>query len=822
MHPALLFALAPIVAFGQDAPPPLGTGTPCPVDLDLRGAQVGSLVAGDTRDPAGAEAARKAWEAHLEPLAGAGAVRILLPEGTERARMLLAAGQAVKARFPGMRLFVAYQPGAAPILDEDAWGAVDGGALVPADLGTEPGRWSGLLAAAQAQFPGRPWTLWAPSDPGAIAGQLLGDGGRLEVPAGTPTARLAQSLPRVRADMEGGFGDITLRPRGSGQALRWVFRNQAWSPVPVPVERNEVQVVDREAYDVGALLSRVRATGMRSLAAVRTTRSAVTVDLHFQGEGGSADLGYLFEGFEKAGEPEELLRKELRFNGVKANLGGGAQFPVIEARTSVAAPVALALTERYRYSDGGPAGPGRRNLRFDPVDRDPLLYTGELTVDEASGRILEERSSRSGLPGIVRSEHRVITYGEPAPGIWRIVRIHTSERWVATGGVSQVLRDIAYSGCRFNDPDFDGAREAARAGNGSILRNTLEGYRYFVKQADGSRVVEAKASSRAKAVGGMILVVPGMEPPVFPLAGFMMFDFNALDRGIQYSLVTAGIWNNLNVTVPRAFLGLDLTSQVVLSLLGGTERPVKDARQEDKDGVERRTQTLDLGLGRDLGAGFRLEALGNFTHDAFSDAKEHKYRTPGFLNPPSGWTLLGSAQLTWQHKGFQLRSKYGEGRRPKGSFGAPGDVQPLAGEGRITRWEGAAGYDVEPAKGVWLNTEVGFGGGRSFDRFCPLSFDGRVSGIKPYAVVADRMVHGGVSLAFPTGPSLRLTLGLNHGRAHSMTDQKTYGFTGMKVAGDLPGFWWFTTVRVDLGIGLQSDVKGVRTVNGMITFLHLF
>ena len=78
--------------------------------------------------------------------------------------------------------------------------------------------------------------------------------------------------------------------------------------------------------------------------------------------------------------------------------------------------MALTLTERYRYEDGGPAGPGRRILRFRPVDKDPLLFEGELTVLEESGRIQEERSSRSNLPGIVRSETRTLTYGEPRPG----------------------------------------------------------------------------------------------------------------------------------------------------------------------------------------------------------------------------------------------------------------------------------------------------------------------------------------------------------------------------------------------------------------------
>ena len=118
-------------------------------------------------------------------------------------------------------------------------------------------------------------------------------------------------------------------------------------------------------------------------------------------------------------------------------------------------------------------------------------------------------------------------------------------------------------------------------------------------------------------------------------------------------------------------------------------------------------------------------------------------------------------------------------------------------------------YDRALGRGFWINTTLGHAGGKGFDRFQSIDFDGRVSGIKPNALVADRMTYGGVNLVLPAAPGYRLTLGLDHGEAHAMTDQKTYGFSGLlHVAGDLPGFWWFTTLRVDLGAGLQSDVKG--------------
>ncbi|GLH71512.1 hypothetical protein GETHLI_00140 [Geothrix limicola] len=806
----------------QEPLPPIQVSVPEPRTLDLRQADAAALLPGEHRDPARLEAVARAWRPLLQPIDTAPGIRLLLPAGPERLQLLLAASQALRARNPKVRIYVAFQPELGPVMDELAWGAVDGGVLLPSDLGADGARWRGLLTQAQNAFPGRPWFLWVPADPGALTAQLLGDGGRLILPANGPGAALAQELPPGYTEVEGGLGDLTLRKGSGGAAYRRIFRDGTWVPAPLPADRHEVQVQGQELYDLGGLLARMRATQLRDKSAIRTAQATVDVNLHIQSEGGAGDLGFRFQGFEKVGTPEELLRKEVRFNGVRANLSESAQLPILESRTSAAPPIALTLTERYRYADGGPAGAGKRRVRFKPVDDDPLLFEGELTVDEGSGRILHEQSQRSNLPGLVRSERRELSYGEPAPGLWRVMRIHTAERWIVSGGTVQVLRDLEYRGFSINDAGYDEALASARAGQGSILQNTPDGYRYFVKQADGSRKLESKASSRVKGVGGMILIQPGGDPPVAPLGGYLFSDFNALDRGIQYSLFTAAVFNMGSLLVPRALLDLDLSLAGTLSLLGGTERPVKDGKQLDVDGVQRRSQNLELGLGHDLGAGFRVELKAQLTHDAFSDPREDKYKTQGFLNPPSGLTHLGGAALSWQYEGFHLQGSYLKGSRPEGSYGAPGAIQAVPNEGRLVRWDTRAMFDRQLGHGIWFSAHAGRAGGEGFDRFQPLSFEGRVSGIKPYAVVADRMTYGGFDVAFPTGPNLRLTLGLDHGQAHSLTDLKTYGFSGLKVAGDLPGFWWFTTIRVDLGAGLQSDVKGVKTVNGSIAFLHLF
>ncbi len=820
MHPALPALIVCLAA--PAAVPLLQVGAPEPVLLDLRRVDLARLVPGDLRDPAAAEAARQAWGELTAPLARAASVRVALPSRGERLPLLLAASQALKAQWPERPLYVAYDPEAEPLMDEAAWGAVDGGALMPEDLGSDPLAWRDRLMHAQERFPGRPWFLWAPRDPGGLASVLLGDGGRLVVPAGGAAARLAARLDPAFGDVEGGQDVLTLRARKPRREQTWRFVAGEWAPSGPMGPRNEVEVTAEAPYDVPELLARVRATQLRDRAALRTLEAAVDYELHFQGERGSGDLGFTFLGFERLGEPEELLRREVRLNGVRAKLGGDFQLPLVESRSSVAIPVALTLTERYRYEDGGPEGPGRRRLRFAPVDGDALLFAGELMVEESTGRILEERSRREGLPGVVRSESRVLTYGELAPGIWRVVKSSSRERWALGRGTVQVHRTLTYRNPKVNAPGFEAARAAARAGDGSILRQTPEGFRYYVKQADGSRRIEEKVRTRGRAWGGLVVVDPQLDIPVLPLAGLALWDFDAFGRGIQYNVLTAVLYNQGSLMVPNIGLGVDLSASATLMAFKGDERPSQGGRELDRDAVSRRSQMLRIGLGRDLGRGFRLSAEGRFQHDAFGEARDEDTRTPGFLPPPSGWTRLTTGTLSWQGGGFQARGFYGTGQRPAGSFGLPEAPQAIAEGGRFRRYGGALGYDHDLGGGLWLNAGAGLVAGRGFDRFESVDVSEFVQGIRAHALATDRVHHADLRFVVPTGPRLRLTLGLEHARARSLEDGRVHAFTGATLAGDLPGFGWFTTVRVDLGIGLQSPIAGTKGASGTIALLRLF
>jgi hypothetical protein len=818
--------LPAVLCLALPAQAPLRVGAGPPPTLDLDGTAAADWLPRDARDPAQVEAARRAWTARIAPLRGARAVRILPPAGPDRVPVLLAAAQALRAQDPAVTLYLGFRPGAGPVLDETAWGAVQGGALTPADLGPDPGLWRQRLMAAQEQFPGRPWTLWPATDPGALLAALLGDGGRVVVPPGGPGARLAELLPPGFTEVEGGPGDLTLR-RPDGQSRRWTYTAGGWLPAPLPDEAHGVRVTARETYDVGALLARMRAAQWADQRRVRTRTGRLAVDLHLQGEQGpGVDLGFRFRFFEAAGEPEEDVQEQVRVNGVKANLGPGLQLPIVESRAALAPPVGLALTERYRYRDGGPGGPGRRWLRFQPADRDPLQFTGTLLVQEDSGRVLEEHSERSGLPGTVKSERRVLTYGEAGGGSWRVVRAAGSERWLLAGQVTQVQRTLTYADFRTDDPGFPAERQAARASNATMMRQTVDGTRYFNPQKDGTRKVEDRPRSSGRALGVVALVDPALPLPVVPLAGLAYLDFNALDRGIQVNVLTAVVFNSLQATAPLG-AGFDLSADSTSLFLTTTERPIVQGRLQDRDGVGRRYATLNLTLGHDLGWDLRLDGSTRFEQDSFAQPTETGYRTPGFVLPPSGVTRELRGRLSWQRGGLQLAGYYGQGRRPDGVYGAPGELQGVPDQGRFRRWGGHSGYDRALATGGWGHLEAGWAGGTGFDRFKALGLGGlggdvRIAGLRTGAVSADRLTYAKAGLVFPSAPGLRLTLGLDQAWFRLLDDPRAHAFTGLGVAGDLPGFGWFTTVRVDLGVGLLSDLPGARSVNGFVALLRVF
>jgi hypothetical protein len=310
--------------------PFLKVGAPTPPALDLKNADPQSLVPKNDLNEAEIETIRLAWAKIIQPYINETIIQIKLPNNDERLVLLQAACQALKAQNPAIAIYLAYDENAPPSWDENFWGPLDGGALAPEDLPGGPETWMDTFIKALSQLPARPWTIWCPSDPGAETSLLLGSGALLVVPPGGPTAVLANSILNGMDVMEGRRGQLTLKSQSTSREVHWQFSNSAWRIAAQEEERTTVVVEGKADYDVQALLARVRATQLRDSAALLTQESKLTINIHAQtGRGMGGDLGYEFSSFEKAGEPEEFLQERVLLNGVRANLAGELQLPII-------------------------------------------------------------------------------------------------------------------------------------------------------------------------------------------------------------------------------------------------------------------------------------------------------------------------------------------------------------------------------------------------------------------------------------------------------------------------------------------------------------
>ena len=111
-----------------------------------------------------------------------------------------------------------------------------------------------------------------------------------------------------------------------------------------------------------------------------------------------------------------------------------------------------------------------------------------------------------------------------------------------------VERGIRFDGFELNATDFAARREAARAGNNVMYRDTDEGLRYLVKR-DGVRVIEAPTTTATAGLMGVIYD-PSYDYPL-PLIGVNYLNFNLMGKDNQLALVFGGVLALLNIQRPK-------------------------------------------------------------------------------------------------------------------------------------------------------------------------------------------------------------------------------------------------------------------------------
>lgn len=518
----------------------------------------------------------------------------------------------------------------------------------------------------------------------------------------------------------------------------------------------------------------------------------VIMDLHFRTTAIDSGFDVITENrFFAEGKETEWEELSFRFNGTKWGSNRPA-FPLLQAEKVLSLPFDLRLNTDYRYRlDGVETVEGRPcfALRVDPIDEQRSLYRGTVWIDRETYMKVKAQTVQTELSSPVVSSEE-IQYFTPVGtvagrDIALLTRLVGRQIMLIAGRNLLVERGVRFEGFQLNPNDFQAQREAARAGDSIMYRDTDEGLRYLVKR-DGVRVVQAATTTATAGLMG-ITYDPSYDYPL-PLIGIDYLNFNFRGKDNQLALVFGGVLALVNLQRPK-LLGphVDGSLDLFAIAIKGNDRTYDGTGEL----LGQRLATLPFSTGFNLGWQMtefqKLVGSYQFRYDAFSadDATAATFR------PPVS-TITNGVGLSWEWKQGGYSFLVGGTRSQRARWepwGDPGDYR--ATDVSYLKYTASLSKDFFSGfQKVHLN--AAYYGGRDLDRFSAYQFglfdDNKVHGVPSSGVRFGELGMFRGAYSFNLFDQYRLELFLD--QAFGRDPRRTTGWqamTGVGIGGNIRG-----------------------------------
>lgn len=492
------------------------------------------------------------------------------------------------------------------------------------------------------------------------------------------------------------------------------------------------------------------------------------------------------------GPDTEFEERSFRLNGTPWG-ADRPPFPLLQAEKVLSLPLDLRLTTDYRYRlEGIEVVDGREAfaIRFDPVDEERSLYRGTVWIDRATWLKLKVQTVQTDLSAPVLSSEEIQRFSVAGTAGERPVMLLTElvgrQSLLIAGRNLLLERQVRFDNFQINPEDFHARREAARASDHVMYRDTDEGLRYLVKR-DGARVVETNPTASATAMLLGVTYDPGYDYPL-PLGGLNYLDFEFLGKGNQLAVTFGGVLALVNVQRPQ-LIGKTVDGSLDLFAIAvqGSDRTY----DEDGERPAERLRTLPFSTGANVGWRFaefnRLVVNYQFRFDRFS-AEETTAATFGV--PVS--TMTNGLGLAWEWKrhAYSFTAGWTGYRRADWEpWGEPGNYDPS--------FQDYAKYSLSATKAFFtgvhkVSLNAAYYGGRDLDRFSKYQFglfdEHRIHGVPSAGVRFADLGMFRASYSFNLLEIYRLDLFLDQaiGRDKSV-DPDWHPITGLGVAFSMRG-----------------------------------
>jgi hypothetical protein len=508
-------------------------------------------------------------------------------------------------------------------------------------------------------------------------------------------------------------------------------------------------------------------------------------------------------------------------------------FPLLQAEKVLSLPLQLRFGVDYRYRLDGLErvdGFDCYVVKFTPVDDTQTLYRGTVWIDRKTFARIKVQAVQTNLSAPVVSNHEVQHYrpvgsidGHP---LFLFAGLTAQQIVMIAGRNLLVEKSVTFSNFVVNGADFDERRQAARAGDRIMYKETDQGLRYYVKQGAG-RVVSDRTTQTAKAMAMGITVDPSFGFPL-PIFGINYLNFALGGRkDSQLAMLFAGVLAAINIQRPKiAHTPFDASVDLFVIAVPSSDR-VHDAQGERS---AERVITWPETTGLNLGWQFTAFQKATFQYQFRFDGYHADTTTAeGFQVPSSTITNGLGGAYEYRRGGYSFVANGAWYKRanwkPWGLADASAPDGGLQAPQR-TYVRYSAGLSRDLYVGVFqkVHFNAAYFGGNHLDRFSRYQFglfdDTRIHGVPASGLRFDDLAMIRGSYTFNIFEQYRIDLFLERASGRDRDVGKAWqSLTGTGLALNVRAPFG-TILRADVGHSLlPSRYRGIGSTVVQIMFL---
>ena len=244
------------------------------------------------------------------------------------------------------------------------------------------------------------------------------------------------------------------------------------------------------------------------------------------------------------GELVEIEQQDIRVNGLAFGGGRVPRLPIIEPERVASVPLAIELTDVYRYALAGTQtmeGTLCYVVRFAPAAGGRTLFRGTAWIAADDFGLVKVAATQVGLRGPIVSSDQVDTFAR-VDGVWLLRESRVNQIYEGAAHRTPIERVMTLDRTDADPVNFESRRASVYASPNVMVRDTPQGYRYLRRGDPDERreplavpaIALERPATRVRTVALGMIADPNISHPL-PFACLSYVDFDLLGTGTQFN-----------------------------------------------------------------------------------------------------------------------------------------------------------------------------------------------------------------------------------------------------------------------------------------------